>query len=45
MLIGVLVHLFWPLLVLAAVILFVSRNRREHRGPRSRPNSRDWAGR
>lgn len=45
MVVGVLVRLFWPLLVLAAVIFFVSRNRREHRQGRSRPNSRDWAGR
>ncbi|WP_037366188.1 DUF1707 SHOCT-like domain-containing protein [Nakamurella lactea] len=46
MLIGVLVHLFWPLLVLAAVIFFVGRGRRERRNAQwSRPDDRDWAGR
>lgn len=48
MLIGVLVHLFWPLLVIGAVIFVVSRNRREgHRNAHwsRRNNNRDWADR
>jgi hypothetical protein len=48
MLIGVLVHLLWPLLVIGLVIFFVSRHRRhDHRNAHwSRgTNNRDWADR